>query len=187
MKAILTILFLALSSGSLLADITKEELRRLLDAHVSDAAIVSYIRKHGPVQPLSIEDITELKKAGASDEVLRTLVEASRPSDAVTRPSESPEPYDDPGPPSTGGYYYYYYPYYAPFTLYPSFIYSYRPYRCRYYYPSYRSPTVPRVWVRPPVVRPGGVHPYRPSTTPPPPRPNNNQPRGGSGSHGPYR
>jgi hypothetical protein len=198
-KAILTILLLILTSGTLLADVSKEELRRLLDARVPDAAIVAYIRKHGPVEPLSIEDITELKSAGASDDVMQALIEGSRSADALTRPSESPEPYDDSGS-------YYYYPYYAPFTLYPSFIYTYRPCRYRYpfyshsyypnhyYSPGYRSAPVPRVWVQPQILRPGGVHPYRPSTTPPPPRPNNNQPRGhptppraGSGTHSPYR
>ena len=112
--------------------------------------------------------------------------------------SRSPQiyyPYSYPGYTYYPGYSYYSYPYYAPFTLVPSFIYSYRPYRYRYPYDhnyhGYRPAPLPRVWVRPPVLRPGGVHPYRPSMTPPPPRPNNNQPHGQPspprGSQSPHR
>src|SRR5437870_10523845 len=105
MKSWWTALFLLVASLQLLADVTKEEVRRLLDAHVSDPTIIAYVQKNGPMQPLSIEDVTELKKAGASDDVMRALLDASRPSEAVIPSpnsadgysSESTVVYDSPG------------------------------------------------------------------------------------------
>ena len=203
MKAFWTALFLLGASIPLAADVTKEDVLRLLRAHVSDQTLISYVQKNGPMAPLSIEDLTELKNAGASDDVLRALLDATRPSDAVTPAEPPPVLYDDSPR-------YYYYPYYVPYTFAPTFYYGtgygYRTYPRSYYpYPATRpypysysygrtpypyTTTVPRV-----PVQPGGVHSYRPtqpprtSTSPPPParpRPSPQNPSAPRG-HVPYR
>lgn len=52
------------------ADVTKEELKKLASAGVSEDVILSYIRTNGPVVKLSSDDIVELKQAGLGDKAL---------------------------------------------------------------------------------------------------------------------
>jgi hypothetical protein len=141
----MNILLTALLTLTLPLSITKEDLRKLLDAGVGDQVIVEYIRSNGPAEPLSVEDVTELKKAGASDSVLRAMLDASRTSDAVTPTApkgtttysdSSSYSYSYPSYSYSYSYAPYYYPYYP---SYPFFNYSYYP-RSTYYYPysSYR-------------------------------------------------
>ncbi len=52
------------------ADVSKEDIRKLAAAGISDNVILAYIRTHGPVQRLTADDLVELKQAGASDRVL---------------------------------------------------------------------------------------------------------------------
>jgi len=195
MNAALTAIFLILTTSSLLADVTKEDVRRLLDAHVSDATLISYIKKHGPVEPLTINDLTDLKKAGASDDVLQALLDGSRTSEAVV-----PE-YGSDAAPAT----YYYYPYYVPYTIYPSVL-ALRPYSYYYSYPrTYHTypytystrrpyPTVypNRYYYPPSYSRPRVAPPYRSSTPPPKvapsrPTPRPSPPQQTPRGHGPYR
>jgi hypothetical protein len=207
MKPLWTALILMASSLPVLADVSKEEVRRLLDAHVSDQTIISYVQKNGPMQPLSIEDLSQLKNAGASDELLRALLDASRPSDAVTPSAGTTEPYAS-GSTTTVIYdtprtYYYPTPYYVPYS-YPSYYYysypyysHYRPYRYSYsphygrsypysnYYYGYGR-TVPHT-----TTVPRTVQPYRPAqpprtTTPSTPSRPMPPPQQGRG-HVPYR
>ena len=193
MKALWTALFLAGASLPLAADVTKDEVRRLLEAHVSDQTLIAYVQKNGPMQPLTIDDLTQLKNAGASDELLRFLLESSRSSDAMT-PAPSTNDYSSDSTTVIYGapQYYYYpstYPSYAYAPVYPAYTYSYYyPYRYpyRYYpyrsypyhnYPYYARPHpyshysgggtyAPHTTVPRTPVGPGGVHPYR--ATPPP-------------------
>lgn len=58
-------------------DVTKAEVKKLLDAKVSESTIREFIRVHGPMVPLSSEDLVELKKAGASADLLQALVDSS--------------------------------------------------------------------------------------------------------------
>ena len=175
-------------------NVTKEDVRRLLDAGVSNRTLVEYIKRNAPAAPLSVEDIAELKHHGASDEVLQAMLQASRTSDAVT-PSHPPEDsypsssysyapsYSTYSTPYYGPYYpssfYYSYPYsysysrYYPRYYYPYHSYSYssyyrysHPYRYPYIYPRYTRPV------------PYSVSPYRGQ------RPQPVQPRQGVG---PYR
>jgi hypothetical protein len=142
MKALWTALILLATPLTLLAQVSKEEVRRLLDAHVSDATIVSYVQRNGPMDPLTIDDLSDLKNAGASDDLLRSLIEASRTSSGPqTPPAGSTVPYSTESSTviyDTPQYSYYYpsysysYPAYAPY--YPTYYYSsYYPYRYRYY------------------------------------------------------
>jgi len=145
MKALWTALVLLASSAPLLADVSREEVRRLLDAHVSEQTIISYVQRNGPMEAMSVEDLSDLKSAGASDSLLQALIQAQTgyssnrtPSTDTTTPYSSGSStviYDSPQ------YYYY------PSTAYPTYSYSYPApyystyypyYPYRYYYPSYR-------------------------------------------------
>lgn len=57
-----------------LADVTKEDVKKLASAGLSEEIILSYIRANGPVTKLSADDLVELKGAGASDRVLGAMV-----------------------------------------------------------------------------------------------------------------
>jgi hypothetical protein len=202
MKPLGTAFLLMISSLPLFADVTKEEVRRLMDAHVSDQTLITYVQKNGPMQPLSIEDLSELKNAGASDDVLRALLDASRPRDgAAPLPPSAAESYssdttsgplyDSPPAYSYSEPYYdaYNSPTYLPYSSYPAYSYSYyRPYR--HDSPNHRfwnrsGQRVPQTMTLPRVPVPsGGVQPSRPMpATPSPPRPASPQ----GGGHAPVR
>ena len=146
-------------------NVTKEDVRRLLNAGVSEQTIVEFIHRNSPAEPLSVEDMTELKAAGATDAVLKAMLEASRTSETVT-PSSSYSPSDSDAYPSASYSYsypqYYYYPYYTPYYsysypyYYPYYSY-YRPYsyyRYPYRYPYYQNYNYGRSY-------PYSVSPYR--------------------------
>lgn len=159
------LLFGLLATVGILPDVDKNDIRKLLAAGISEPTIVEFIRKNAPAEPLSIDDITELKKAGAGDAVLSAMLEASRTSDAVTRTQDRPPTVVYTYPSSS----YYYYPYYSSYSYYPysyrhPYPYAYRSYPRYYPYPSYnrhaypyRGYTVPRTTAPPR----GGVDRYR--------------------------
>jgi len=194
---------LPLAASALLAlllsfNVTKEDVRRLLNAGVSDQTIVEFIRRNAPAEPLSVEDVTELKAVGASDAVLNAMLVASRTSDVVTPAPSSRNSYSSGSttyvvpeyyPSYSYSYSYpgYSYPYYSSYTpyYYPYYSYYYRPYsyyRYPYSYPYYNRYNYPRTY-------PQGVSPYRNQHQPV--RPQMTQPvqphRGGRGGAGTYR
>ena len=121
------------------ADVSKEDIRKLVGAGVGDEVIVSFIRANGPVHKLSADDVVELKQAGASERVLGALMSPApaapaRRVEAVERPVYVPQTTYVTSTP----YYYdsYYYPsnyYYG--SCYPSYYYP------RYSYSSYCGPS----------------------------------------------
>jgi len=56
------------------ADVDKEELKKLFKAGVSDDLIVTYVHSKGPLARLSADDVVDLKKAGLSDGLLSRLI-----------------------------------------------------------------------------------------------------------------
>jgi len=56
------------------ADVSKEDIKKLAQAGISDDVIIAFARANGPVRNLSSDDIVELKAAGASDKVLNALL-----------------------------------------------------------------------------------------------------------------
>ena len=130
----MTLTFLAALPLALAAQVSKEDIRKLCSAGISDEVILSYVKANGPVAKLSAEDVIELKQAGASEKVLTAVL------GAAAAPEYRPEPrtvekqiYTAP----TTTYVYdsapYYYPYYS--------NYYYSSYYPRYYYsPSYCAP-----------------------------------------------
>jgi len=159
------LLALLLSTG-----VTKEDVRRLLNAGVSERTIVEFIHRNAPAESLSVEEVMELKAAGATDAILTAMLEASRTTEAVTpSPSYSyggsSDSYSYPSTTYSYSYpqYYsypyanYYYPYSYPYS-YPYYSY-YRPYYYPYrYYPYYNHYYNHYNYGR---TYPNGVSPYR--------------------------
>ena len=131
-----------LASLPLAAQVTKEDIKKLAAAGISDEVILSYVKSNGPVAKLSAEDVVELKQAGASEKVLSVVLSSS-----AATPAPAPEYRNESrvverqvySPPATTYVYDsspYYYPYYS-----SSYYSGYYP---RYYYPTYSSYCAPR-------------------------------------------
>lgn len=130
-KIAMTLALLAGLPLALSADVTKEDLKKLAGAGVSDDVILSYVKANGPVVRLSAADIVELKQAGASEKLLAAVL-TSTPAPAPAAPAArtSTNTYTAP---AASSYAYDSTPYYYS----PSAYYSdYSP----YYYPTYAYP-----------------------------------------------
>jgi hypothetical protein len=64
------------------ADVSKEDVKKLAKAGLSDDVILSFIRANGPMARLSADDIVELKEAGVSERVLAVLAGTPIPAPA---------------------------------------------------------------------------------------------------------
>lgn len=71
MKTLIALLLMALPA---MADVTKNDVKKLLDAKVSDSVIVEYVKANAPVR-MTADDLASLKNAGASDNVLTVLAQ----------------------------------------------------------------------------------------------------------------
>jgi hypothetical protein len=129
------------------ADVTKDDLRKLALAGLSDDVVLAFIRANSPVHRLSADDIVELKQAGLGERALAAVV--GGPAPVVERRVVVAPAVD--------------YTYWAPsYYLYASTYSSEEPWfgsfgfcASRPYRPSYTSACPPR-FTRPP---PGGVTP----------------------------
>jgi len=109
--------------------VTKEDLKKLIEAKLPDSTIIAYLKSHPPVPQLSSDDIVALKKAGASDVVLEALLGAS----GSTTPAPATPPASTTVAPSTVVVPDYSYSYDSPY--YYSYPYdSYYPYGYPYFY-----------------------------------------------------
>jgi len=125
-KMMMTLLFLATGPLLLAAEVSKEDLKKLVAAGISDKVIVSFVQANGPVAKLTPEDLIELKTAGITEALLATVLSTPAPparTAPVTRPSASNVYVTTPaaGPEYTYVDSYYspsYYPYY-PYYSYP--------------------------------------------------------------------
>jgi hypothetical protein len=154
MRTLASLLVLAAAPALAAAQASKEDLKKLAKAGVSEDVIVAYLKANGFDGKPSSDDLVELKDAGLSDRVLTSLL-APAPApqlDAPARTESAPTTvYVQPTYPS--GYWSvgttYSYPssyYYAPSYRYysgsycrPSYSY-YRPYYGSYYRSSYCGP-----------------------------------------------
>lgn len=82
-------LFAVLSSASL-ADVGKEELKKLVQAGLSEELILNYVRYKAPLARISADDLLELKKAGLSDSLLTRLLPYQEP--AADPAASAPKP-----------------------------------------------------------------------------------------------
>lgn len=69
MKTLIVLLLMAVPA---MADVTKNDVKKLLDAKVSDSVIVEYVKTNAPVR-MTADDLASLKNAGATDNVLTVL------------------------------------------------------------------------------------------------------------------
>jgi len=113
--------------------VSKEDIKKLSAAGISDDVILSYVKANGGVAKLSAEDVVELKQAGASEKLLTSILSNAAPAapqpvqqPATSAPAPTPT-YVDSTPyyytPATAysDYYYpstYYYPYYSYYPRY---------------------------------------------------------------------
>lgn len=118
---------------SAFADVTKEELKKLASAGVSEDVILSYIRANGPVVKLSSDDLVELKQAGLGDRVLTAAASGTAPSVSAPAPASAPATLVETrvvSPPVT----YYYSGYDRPYYSSPSYSFG-----AYYYSPSHSN------------------------------------------------
>src|SRR5262245_19939343 len=80
----MTLTFLALPLA-LAAQVTKEDIKKLTAAGISDEVILSYVKANGPVAKLSAEDVIELKQAGASEKLLSVILDSPQSERAVEK------------------------------------------------------------------------------------------------------
>lgn len=71
------------------ADVGKEELKKLVQAGLSDDLIVNYVRYKAPLARLSADDVIELKKTGLGDSLLVKLLPYQEPA-AEASPTPKP-------------------------------------------------------------------------------------------------
>lgn len=125
MKTVMMSLALAASLPlALCAQVSKEEIKKLAAAGISDEVIVSYVRANGGISRLSAEDLVDLKQAGASEKLLSSLLGSASPA-----PKAAPAPMTPGTPPVEGSDNV---PYAAPAAS--SVVYDSNPY---YYTPTY--------------------------------------------------
>jgi len=115
-KSLLSAALLLVTAASALAQIDKDDLKKLAQAGLSDDTVIAFVKSHGPVVPLLPDDLAELKKAGMGEKALTFLV--SPPTKDQTAPA-----------PST-----------STTTASSNVVYSYYEYPYSYYYPSYAYP-----------------------------------------------
>jgi len=83
MKILLALAMLGAAPLAAAADVSKEDIKKLAAAGISDEVILTYIRTHGPARALSADDLVELKRAGVSDRVLATLAGTPAPAEGT--------------------------------------------------------------------------------------------------------
>ncbi len=163
MKTLASLVLLAAAPGFAAAQATKEDLKKLAKAGVSEDVILAYIKANGFAGKPSSDDLVDLKSAGISDRVLAGILAPSEPAPA---PAATPAAPAAPAPStvyverpvvyasgywSVGPRYSYpssycapaYRPYYTGTFCRPSYSYSYsysRPYYGSYYRSSYCGP-----------------------------------------------
>jgi hypothetical protein len=107
--------------ASALAQVGKDDLKKLAQAGLSDDTVIAFVKSHGPVAPLSPDDLAELKQAGMGEKALTFLVSPPAKDQAAPATSTSTT-YAS----SNLGYSYYDYPnYYYSSYAYPSYYYQY--------------------------------------------------------------
>src|SRR5258707_14757989 len=72
------------------AQVSKEDLKKLSAAGISDEVILSYVRSNGGVAKLSADDVIELKQAGASEKLLSTVLAGVPASAPMQVPERQP-------------------------------------------------------------------------------------------------
>jgi hypothetical protein len=72
-KTLAAFTFLAALPLAAAAQVSKEDIKKLVAAGVSDDVVLTYVRANGPAPRLSADDLIELKQAGAGEKALAAL------------------------------------------------------------------------------------------------------------------
>lgn len=96
-NSVLALLFLA---APLWADVSKEDIRKLVSAGISEDVVLLFIRANGPVERMTSDDLVQLRATGASDRVLSAVLGSAQagPAPAVQLTPQAP-PQDETPPP----------------------------------------------------------------------------------------
>ena len=113
---LLSVALLLGTAASALAQVGKDDLKKLAQAGLSDDTVIAFVKSHGLLALLSADDLAELKKAGMGEKALTFLV--SPPTKDQTAPA-----------PSTS----------TPYAS-SNVVYSYYDYPSSYYFPAYAYP-----------------------------------------------
>ena len=70
-------------AGPVFAEVSKVEISKLAKAGLDEAVILKYIEANGPVQPLSAQDLIDLKSEGVSDRIIAAAMSQARPAPAA--------------------------------------------------------------------------------------------------------
>lgn len=153
----LALTFLAALPLAAAAQVTKEDIKKLTAAGISDDVILSYVKANGPVAKLSAEDVIELKQAGATEKVLSVIL-AGAPATPAPRMTTNyvvdttpyyytPSPTYYSYPSSYISSYYPTYPTYSSYSnYYPTYSYPRSYYSSSYCAPRYYSPSISIGW-----------------------------------------
>ena len=109
-KTFAALAFLAALPLAAAAQVSKEDIKKLVAAGVSEDVVLTYVRANGPAPRMSADDLIDLKQAGAGEKVLAALasgttsVPAPAPrSEVVEQPAAAPQTtyvYSNPAPSS---------------------------------------------------------------------------------------
>ncbi|HVR84624.1 MAG TPA: hypothetical protein VMU54_09955 [Planctomycetota bacterium] len=89
-KLAMALTFLVALPLAAAAQVTKEDLKKLAAAGISDEVILSYVKANGGVAKLSAQDVIELKQAGASEKLLSVVLGPAQVPTAPPAPAPSP-------------------------------------------------------------------------------------------------
>ena len=109
--------------------LTKEDVVNMATSDIGDAVIIAQIDATGARFDLSVSDVTELKKAGVSENVIEYMIGTGKEGDGKVQRLR-----------------YAYYPYYSMYTYYPSERVVYRSGSWWHYYPKKGGRT--GVWIK---------------------------------------
>lgn len=117
MKILIAAILSCLGALPTMADVTKADVKKLMDAKVSDAVIIEYVKTNAPVR-MGADDLASLKNAGATDNVLATLAQYMGTPSAPTETVYIYRPYYNGWYWSGWCWHYYYRPvYYRPVVV----------------------------------------------------------------------
>jgi hypothetical protein len=74
MKHVILLALIFAAPGLASAQTSKDDLKKLAKAGLSDEVLIAFVRSHGGADKLSSDDLIELKDAGVSDKVLASLL-----------------------------------------------------------------------------------------------------------------
>ena len=100
-KMMLTLTLLVGVPMALSAEVSKEELKKLAAAGISDSVILTYVKSHGPMAKLSPEDVIDLKKAGLTDGLLAAILSPSGQAVKAAPAADAPASADAVVPPAS--------------------------------------------------------------------------------------